>query len=93
MLGFFANLPCIDLPIQEPDRHNFNTYPTIFFHVYQLISHSKIHVRRPFDEETFCHFFLCDPSSLPPAKIYTKNIVMMETSIAGFHTSFLIPKI
>ena len=37
------NFPCIDLPIQESDKHNFNTCTTIFFHLYHLTSCHIVH--------------------------------------------------
>ena len=59
-----------------------------------LISRCTVHGRRPLDENKICHFFLCDPSSVTPAKLYIqKYIVMMETSIYDFYTSFYIQEI
>ena len=47
LLCFCYNLPHIDLPVQESDRHNFNTSPSISFHIYRLILCFIVHGRRP----------------------------------------------
>ena len=89
-----SNCPCIDLSYQESDRYRSNTYTSIRFHIYHLISHFTVHGRRPVNESKFCSLCLQDPSTVPPLKLYTrKELVMMETSIADFHTSFYIPAI
>ena len=48
----------------------------------------------PQDEKKICHLCFQDPDTVTPVKIYTrKYLVMMETSITDFHTSFYIPEI
>ena len=37
VLSCCNNFALIDILIQEPDRHHFNKYTTISFHVYHLI--------------------------------------------------------
>ena len=77
-----ANLPRIDLPGQESDRHNSNTNPSICFHIYQLIAHCKFRGRRPQDENKTFHLCLQDMATVSPEKLYTiKELVMIETAI------------
>ena len=48
----------------------------------------------PQDEKKICHLCFQDPDTVTPVKIYTrKYLVMMETPIADFHTSFYILEI
>ena len=65
----------------------------ILFHGYHLIADFTVHGRRPLDENKN---FLClsDPDSVSPGKLYTrKNLLMTETYISDFHTSFFIQEI
>ena len=62
--------------------------------VYHLIAHFTVHRRHPLDEKKTCSLCLCDPDSVTPTKLYTiKELVMMETYIAGFHKNFYITEI
>ena len=91
VLRCFSNCACIDLPVQELDRHHSNIYPSISFHIHHLIAQCIMHVRRPLDEKNIFRLCLQYPASMPPSKIYTiKYIFMMETYISDFHTSFYI---
>ena len=57
----------------------------ICFHIYYLIEHCTMHVRRPLDENKTCCFFLSDTTYVPPAKLYTRNyLIMVETYIFEF---------
>ena len=89
-----SDCPRIDLPDQESDRHYYNAYPSISFHVYHLIARCTFYGICPLDKNTFCQLCFQDPATVTPTKLYTiKELVMMETYIAGFHTSFYIPAI
>ena len=89
-----AHFPHIDLPCHESDRHNSNTSLTIRFNVYHIIARCIVHWRGPLDENKICLLCLQDPASMPPAKVYIKkDLAMMETSIADFHTNFYITAI
>ena len=50
VLRFCANLPGINLPIQESDKNHSNTHPMIRFHVYHLIARCSVHVIHPLYE-------------------------------------------
>ena len=53
-----------------------------------------MHGRCPLDESKICRLCFQDPATITPAKKYTrKELVMMKTSIADFHTSVYIPEI
>ena len=76
---------CCDLPSPKSYQHNYNLFPTIYIHVYNIISLCTAHGRHPFNETKQCQ--LCDSSSGSKvnANIYTiKEIFMMETSIMDF---------
>ena len=89
-----VNFPSIYLPVPESDWHHSNTYPSISFHVYSLISRCIVHVRHPLHEKKNFHLCFQYPATMTPEKLYTrKEIVMMEKSIADFHTSLYIPAI
>ena len=87
-----SNCPRIDLTDQESDRHHSNASPSIIFHIYHLIARCTVHGRRPLDERKNDRLCFQDLATVTPEKLYTrKKIVMMETYIADFHTSFYIP--
>ena len=78
--------PCINLPDQET--------PSIRLYIYHIIEHCTTRVRIPLKDNKIC--YTCKKESLPYKfkKIYTrKELVMMETTISDFHTSFYIPAI
>ena len=65
---------------------------------YVFIFICELHVGQCMEDEhqTKILFRLClqDPDTVTPAKLHTrKYLVIMETSIADFHTSFYIPEI
>ena len=89
-----ANYPCIDIPVQELDRHQYNTSPSIIFHIYHLILRCAVHRRRSLDENKICCWCLQDTASVSHVKLYTrKELVIMEKYISDFHTSFYVPEI
>ena len=47
VLSCCSNLPRIDIPYQESDRHNSNVSPSIYFHIYNLIEKFTVYGRRP----------------------------------------------
>ena len=86
--------PSVNLPDQETDDHYPDTSTSISFHIYHLIARCKTHGRLLLtDKKSFCK---CkhDTASEQSTKIYTKKeLLMMETKIYNFHTSFYIPEI
>ena len=83
---------CINIPDQETDNHNSDTTTSIRFHIYHIIARFTDNGRIPLKDKKIC--YMCKQESLPDesTKIYTrKNIVIIETKISGFHTSFYIP--
>ena len=70
---------------------NEETAPSIKFHIYHIIGRCTIHGRIPLKDMKIC--YICEQESLTDlsTKIYTrKEIVVMETKISDFHTSFYI---
>ena len=51
VLRYYDHLPRIDIPGQESYRHQYNKYPTMQFHVYNLIVRCTAHGRRPPEEK------------------------------------------
>ena len=72
-----ANFPRIGIPDQKSYRHNSNTSHSIRFHIYHLISRFTVHGRRPIDEKKIYHICLQDPATVSPAKIYTKESLLL----------------
>ena len=74
-----ANFPRIDLPSQKLDQHHSKTCPMIHCYVYHFIELCSVH------------------RILPPGQNKIRAcicvLVMTETSIADFLTSFCIPEI
>ena len=88
-----SNCPRIYIPHQESGRNYFNAYPSIRFHIYHLIAQCTFHGRLPLDEKNFFPCVFQYPCTVTPAKLYTrKELIMMETSNADFHTSFIFQK-
>ena len=89
-----ADCPCINIPDQETTKKHEETTPSIRFHIYHIIGRCDTHGRISLKDKNIC--FMCKQESLPDksTKIYTrKELVMMETTISDFHTSFCIPSI
>ena len=88
MLSCCSNLPCIDITHQELDRHNSNTSSSICFNIYHLITCCTVHGILSLHENEICCLYLQDLDYVPPEKYTRKELVLMETSIYDFHTSF-----
>ena len=92
VLSCCSNFPRIDLPDQESYKHYSNLSPSIYFHTHHLTARCTVHGRRPLEEKKKFHWCFKDPATVTPAKIYTrKELVIMETYIDDFHSSFYIP--
>ena len=86
--------PSINIPDQETDDQYSNTSTSISFQIYHLIENCTTHGMLLLNDKNF--FRKCKQNSISeqPTKIYTrKEIVMMETTISNFHTSFYITAI
>ena len=89
-----AQCPSINIPNQETDDKHPNPSPSIRFHIYHLIARCTTHGRLPLTNKKSCRWCQHDTASGQPTKIYTrKELVMMETIISNFHTSFYILEI
>ena len=94
VLQCFADCPCINIPDQETTKKHEKTTPSIRFHIYHIIGSFTIHGIISLKYKNIC--YMCKQESLTDksTKIYTrKELVMMETTIYDFHTSFYIPAI
>ena len=89
-----AKCPSVNLPDQETDYQYSDTTPSIKFHIYHLISHCKAHGRIMLNEKKMCCKCEQDYASEKSTKIYTrKELVIMETMISNFRTSFYVSDI
>ena len=89
-----AEFPCINFPDQETTKKHDETTPSIRFHIYHITARFTAHSIIPLNEKKIC--YMCKQESSPDksTKIYTrKYLVIMETTIYDFHTSFYIPAI
>ena len=89
-----AECPCINITDQETARKHEEKTPSIRFHIYHIIGRCTTHGRITLKDKKIC--YMCKQESSPDSstKIYTiKELVMMETTISNFHTSFYIPAI
>ena len=92
--GFFSDCPCINFPDQEIDHQNSDTTPSIRFHIYHIIARCTAHGKIPLKKKKICYMCKQESSSYVSTKIYIiKELVMMETTISHFHTSFYITAI
>ena len=86
--------PCINLLDQETDNQYSDTTPSIGFHIYHIIAGCTVHGRITLKDKTVFRICKQQSSSDESSKIYTrKELVMMETTICDFNTSFYIPSI
>ena len=86
--------PCINITDQETTKKNDETTPSIRFHIYHIIGRCTAHGRISLKDRKIC--YMCEQEYLPDKSknIYTsKELVMTETTISDFHTSFYIPAI
>ena len=89
-----ADCPCINIPDQETTKKHEETTLSIRFHIYHIIGSCAIHGRLSLKDNNICS--VCKQESSPDksTKMYTrKELVMMETTISDFRTSFYIPAI
>ena len=85
-----AKCPSINITDQETDDQYPDTSPSIRFHIYHLIAHCKKHGRLPLTGKNICLKFQQYTASGQSTKMYTiEQLVMMETTISNFHTSFV----
>ena len=93
-IAILCDCPCINIPEQETTKKHDENTPSIRFHIYHIIGRCTTHGRISLEYKNMC--YMCKQESLPDTstKIYTrKELVMMETKISDFHTSFYIPAI
>ena len=89
-----AKCPIINLTDQETDNQYPDTIPSVSFHIYHLISCCTKHGRLLFTDNKSCRKCQQHNVSGKSTELYTrKYLVMMETTISNFHTSFYIPEI
>ena len=87
-----ADCPCINLPDQETKNQNSDTTPSIRFQIYHNIGHCTAHSRTTLKDKKIYYMCKQESSSDESTKIYArKEVVMTETTISDFHTSFYIP--
>ena len=94
VLRWCADCPCISIPCQETTKNHDETTPSIRFHIYHIIGRCTARCRFPLKDKKLC--YMCEQESLQDksTKIYTrKELVIMETRISDFNTSFYIPAI
>ena len=76
------------------NKKNEETTPSIRFHIYHIIGRCAIHGRLSLKDKNSCSMCKQESSSDKSTKIYTrKELVITETKIYEFHTSFYIPAI
>ena len=84
-----AQCPSINIPYQKIDNKHPNPSPSISFHIYHLIASCKKHGRITLTNKKSCRECQQDTASGQSTKIYTrKELVIRETTIFNFHTSF-----
>ena len=89
-----AKCPSINILDQETDDKHPNRSPPIRFHIYHLIARCTKHCMLPSTNKKSCQECQQDTASVKSTKVYTrKELLMMETTISNFHTSFFIPAI
>ena len=94
LLRCCAQCPSINITDQETDDKHPKPSPSIRFHIYHLNSRCTKHGRLMLTDNKICRWFQQDTDSGQSTKIYTrKELVVMETTISNFHTSFYIPAI
>ena len=94
VMRYCAKCPSINITDQETDDQYSNTNPSIFFHIYHLITRCTTHGRLPLNYNKICCKCKQDYVLEQPTKTCTgRDLVMMETTISNFHTSVYIPTI
>ena len=88
-----AQCPSINFPDQETDNKHTNPSPSIRFPVYHLIASCTKQGRILLTDKIICREYQQDTTSVHSTQIYTgKELVMMETTMSNFHTSFIFLK-
>ena len=93
-IAVLCRLSMYNLPDLETDNMSSYTKPSIQFQTYHVIAHCTAHGIIPLKDKKMR--YMCKQESSPDesTKIYTrKDLVMMETTISDFRTSFYIPAI
>ena len=89
-----SKCPSINISGQETDDHYPNISPPIFFHIYHLMARCTKHGRLPLTDKKICCKYKQGADSRHSTKIYTrKELLMIQTTISNFRTSFYIPEI
>ena len=89
-----AKCPKIHLPAQETYYQYPDTSPSIIFQIYHLNARCTKHVSITLTYRGNCRKCQQDTAWGQSTKINTiKELVMMDTTISNFHTSFYIPAI
>ena len=94
LLPCCADCSCVNIPDQEINKKHDETTPSFRFHIYHIIGRCTYHGRVSLKDMNIC--YMCKQESSPDksTKMYTrKELVMMETTISDFRTSFYIPAI
>ena len=94
VLSYCAYCPRIYLPSTESDQHKSNFTRTMRCNVYQHITCCTVRGRRPFNENKECQLCESSTDAIVTTNIYTgKELVVIESSIVGFHRDFYITAI
>ena len=87
-----AEFPHINLPDQETNKKHEETTLSIRFQIYFIIGRFTTNGRITLKDKKICYMYKQESSPDESTKVYTrKELVMTETTISGFHTSFYIP--
>ena len=93
VLNCCASCPNVDLPIQESDKHHWNTCPTISFHIYHLIVGFSFHWILPLYEKKYVSciciiFLLCHPQNYTQEKIllWWSHLFLISTQVSKVQT-------
>ena len=77
--------PCINITDQETYKKHKEKTPSIRFQIYHIIGRCTAHGRIPLKDKKICYMCKQDINHT------IKELVMMETTIYDFRTSFYIP--
>ena len=89
LLRCCAKFPCINITDQETNNQYSDTTLSIRFHIYHIIGHCTSHDIITLKDKKICYICKQKSSSDESTKIYTrKELVITETTISDFHTSF-----
>ena len=73
VLQVCADYPCINLPVQETDNQYSETTPSIWFHIYHIISCCSSYGIIPLKDKKICHMCKQESSSDESTKIYNRK--------------------